>query len=422
MAAMNGHGGNKAGDWVDKIENLGEGTQMVHAAISPDKETGAILTPIYQSTTFVQESIDLYQAKGHSYSRTTNPTVNTLEAKIAIIEGAAGAACFTTGMAATVCLWTAFLKAGDHVILTDCSYGGTNRAARVMFTDLGIKTSFVDMTDPENVRKAIVPETKLIFSESPANPTITLNDIAAISKIAHEHTRLYTHAPKSVEMPLIHACDATFATPVVMRPLELGADITLHSTTKYYDGHNMTVGGVVASKTMDMHKKVKFYQNIHGSIMSPMVAFLQLQTAKTMVLRITKQSENAMAVAQFLETHPAVDVVRYPGLASFPQKALADKQHKNGLHGGMLWFEVKGGSANGRKLMDSINRPWSLCENLGATESIITCPSVMTHANMLKEDRLKVGISDGFVRVSCGIEDSKDLIRALKKSLDALEF
>lgn len=402
--------GEKAGDWmVDDMAQLGIETQMVHAAISPEPSSGAILTPIFQSTTFVQESIDLYQAKGHSYSRTTNPTVNTLEEKIALIENAAGASCFSTGMAATVTVWTAFLKTGDHVVLTDCSYGGTNRAARTMFADLGITTTFVDFTNIAEVKAAITPSTKMIFSETPANPTLTLNDIEALSALAQESTP-----------PLVHVCDATFATPVMMRPIDLGADVTVHSTTKYYDGHNMTVGGVVACKTEEHHMKIKFYQNIHGNMMAPFTAFLQLQTAKTMVLRVRKQSENAQLIAEFLETHAAVDVVRYPGLPSFPQKALADKQHRDGTHGGMLWFEVKGGVANGRKLMDSINRPWSLCENLGAVESIITCPAVMTHANMRSEDRLKVGISDGFVRVSCGIEDVADLIASLKKSLDAL--
>lgn len=194
--------------------------------------------------------------------------------------------------------------------------------------------------------------------------------------------------------------------------------MTLQSTTKYYDGHNMTVGGAICAASEEIYKKIHFYRNIHGNIMNPLVAFLQLQTTKTMELRIERQTKNAQAIAEFLETHPAVDIVRYPGLKSFPQRELAEKQHK--LHGGMLWFEVKGGTEAGRKLMDSINRPWSLCENLGAVESIITCPSVMTHANMLKEDRLKVGITDGFVRVSCGIENAEDLIQALKKSLDAL--
>eukprot|EP00924_Labyrinthula_sp_SR-Ha-C_P001119 maker-scaffold_7-snap-gene-14.3-mRNA-1 protein AED:0.10 eAED:0.10 QI:89/1/1/1/0.83/0.71/7/332/400 len=397
----------KAGDWVADIGTLGDTTQLVHAGVSPDNETGAILTPIYQATTFVQESVEKYQAKGHSYSRTTNPTVNVLEAKIAQIEKGAGASCFTTGMAATVTVMTAFLKAGDHCVLTDSSYGGTNRAARVMFSDLGITYSFVDCTKVENVEKAIQPNTKMVFTETPANPTLTLNDIEAISKVA-----------KAKNKDIVHVCDSTFGTPFMMKPIELGADITIHSTTKFFDGHNITVGGAVICATLENHQKVKFYQNIHGNIMSPMVAFYQLQTMKTLELRIRRQSETALAVAKFLETHPAVDIVRYPGLESFPQRELALKQHK--LHGSMLWFEVKGGTEQGRKLMDTINRPWSLCENLGATESIITCPAVMTHANYLKEDRLKIGITDGFVRVSCGIEDSEDLIRALKKALDNL--
>jgi len=409
MSAENGTHGNKAGDWVAPISELNMSTQLVHAAISPEESSGAILTPIFCSTTFVQESIDQYLGKGYSYSRTCNPTVRTYEKKIALLEGAAGAAAFSTGMAATVTLMTACLKAGDHCVLTNCSYGGTNRAARVMFSDLGIEFSYVDCTDPKNVEAAIKPNTKLIFTESPANPTLTLNDIQAISDIAHAQNP-----------PILHVCDATFATPLMMKPIEFGADFTLHSLTKYYDGHNVSVGGCIASATKELDDKIHFYQNVHGNIMSPQVAFHQMQTCKTMELRFKKQSENALKIAQFLETHPAVDVVRYPGLPSFPQYALAQKQHK--IHGGMLWFEVKGGSANGRKLMDSINRPWSLCENLGAVESIITCPSVMTHANMLKEDRLKVGITDGFVRVSCGIEDADDLIRSLKKSLDALTF
>ena len=206
----------------------------------------------------------------------------------------------------------------------------------------------------------------------------------------------------------------------MMRPVELGADMTIQSLTKYYDGHNMTVGGAVASATKELDERIHFVQNMLGNIMSAQNAFTVLQTSKTMGLRIKKQSETAQKVAEFLEAHPKVEIVRYPGLKSFPQKELADRQHLAGIHGGMLWFEVVGGVEAGRRLMDSVQRPWSLCENLGATESIITCPSVMTHANMLKEDRLKVGITDGFVRVSCGIEDADDLVAALKKALDAL--
>lgn len=222
------------------------------------------------------------------------------------------------------------------------------------------------------------------------------------------------------EKGILHVCDSTFATPVIMRPLDLGADMVIQSMTKYYDGHNMTTGGAVICKTKELYERIKFHQNMHGNIISPDVAFLVMQTSKTMELRIARQSSTAQTVAEFLESHPMVDIVRYPGLPSFPQKKLADEQHLKGLHGGMLWFEVKGGVSAGRKLMDSVQRPWSLCENLGACESIITCPSVMTHANMLKEDRLKVGITYGFVRVSCGLEDPEDLVHALKKALDAL--
>eukprot|EP00932_Pfiesteria_piscicida_P007511 SRR837773.17630.p5 GENE.SRR837773.17630~~SRR837773.17630.p5 ORF type:complete len:197 (+),score=108.62 SRR837773.17630:608-1198(+) len=194
--------------------------------------------------------------------------------------------------------------------------------------------------------------------------------------------------------------------------------MVIQSLTKYYEGHNMSVGGAVISKTQELQDKVKWVQNVHGNIMHPFPAFLILQTSKTMALRVRQQSATAMAIARFLESHPKVTKVMYPGLESFPQKALADKYHRNGLHGGMLWFDIVGGSAAGTKLMDSIQRPWSLCENLGATESIITACAVMTHANMLVEDRLKVGITDGFIRVSCGIEDTDDLIKALSIALD----
>lgn len=394
-----------SGSWCEGP--FGYNTYLVHGGNDPDPTTGAILTPIYQSTTFVQDSIELYQAKGFTYARSANPTVKAFEQRIAVLENAAGACAFNTGMAATVTVISALMSAGDHCVMCNCSYGGTNRAARVMFSKFGMEFSFVDFADPKNVEDAIKPNTKLIFSETPANPTLVLTDIAAISKIAKVRG-------------VLHVCDSTFATPVIMRPLDLGADMTLQSTTKYYDGHNMTVGGAVASATKELDEKIHFYQNIHGNIMTPQVAFTCLQTCKTMSLRVTQQCKNAQMVAEMLEKHPKVDVVRYPGLASFPQKALADKQHLNGLHGGMLWFEVKGGVDAGRKLMNTVPRPWSLCENLGASESIITCPSVMTHANMLKEDRLKVGITDGFVRVSCGIEDGADLSRALKAALDAL--
>mmetsp|Transcript_8589 Transcript_8589/g.25839 ORF Transcript_8589/g.25839 Transcript_8589/m.25839 type:complete len:396 (-) Transcript_8589:79-1266(-) len=394
-----------SGTWIPGA--LSDDTQLVHAGVSPDPLTGAILTPVYQATTFVQESIEKYMGKGYSYSRTTNPTVRVLEAKIASLEKGAGCTCFSTGMAATVTVMSAFLKAGDHCVLTNCSYGGTNRVARMQFASFGIEFSFVDFRDLRAVEDAIKPNTKLIFSETPANPTLTLTDLEAVSTIAKARD-------------VLHCCDATFGTPLMLRPLELGCDLSLHSTTKYFDGHNMTVGGCVSAATAELDDRMHFVQNMHGNIMTPHTAFLTLQSCKTMAVRCRKQAENAMAVATFLESHPKILMVCYPGLPSFPQRALAIKQHRDGFHGGMLWCEVKGGSAAGRKLMDITQRPWSLCENLGAVESIITCPSVMTHANMLREDRMKVGISDGFIRLSCGIEDAGELIEALKIALDSL--
>lgn len=394
-----------SGSWLPAPQGLD--TLQVHGGVRPDPVTGAILTPIYQSTTFVQESIDKYQARGFSYTRSHNPTVATLEDKLCALENGSHCTVYSTGMAATTTAISSFMSKGDHAIVTDCSYGGTNRACRLFFTRLGMEFTFVDMRDIKNVEAAIKPNTKLVISETPANPTLTLIDIPELSKLCKSKN-------------IVHMCDNTFATALIMRPLDLGADVTLISTTKYIDGHDMTVGGALVVKSKELDAAVRMTQNILGNAMSPQVAFLQLQTVKTMSLRVTKQSENAAAVARFLETHPAVEKVMHPSLPSFPQKALADRLHRNGLHGGMLWFEVKGGTAAGRRLMDTVPRPWSLCENLGACESIITCPSVMTHANMTTEDRMKVGITDGFVRVSCGIENVEDLIAALKIALDKL--
>merc|ERR1719456_1115779 len=327
-------------------------TSLVHAAVEPEEKSGAILTPLILSTTFVQDSVEDYLAKGFSYSRTNNPTVTALETKLAAIEGGAGACAFGTGMAATTSCISATMKAGDHCVITDCSYGGTNRSCREFFTPLGMEFTFCDFSDPENVRKAMKPNTKLVFSETPANPLLTLTDLEAVSKIAKDHGA-------------IHVCDATFATPVMVRPLDHGCDMVIQSLTKYYEGHNMMTAGCVISKTKELHEKVKWVQNVHGNIMHPFCAYIILQTSKTMALRVRQQSKSAQAIAEFLESHPKVTKVMYPGLKSFPQKELADRYHRNGLHGGMLWFDLEGGSAAGTKLMNQCPRPWSLCENLG---------------------------------------------------------
>jgi len=395
----------KSGTWMEGT--LKQDTSLVHAAVEPEEKSGAIMTPLFLSTTFVQESVEKYLEKGYSYSRTNNPTVTTLEKKLAMLENGVGACAFGTGMAATTSAISATMKAGDHCVITECSYGGTNRSCREFFTPLGMEFTFVDFTDLDEIKKAIKPNTKLIFSETPANPVLTLCDLDEISKIAKANGAY-------------HVVDATFATPIMLRPLDHGADMVIQSLTKYYEGHNMMTGGAVISKTKELADKVKWVQNVHGNIMNPFPAFIILQTSKTMGLRVRQQSENAMAIAEFLEKHPKVTKVVYPGLASHPQKHLADKYHRDGIHGGMLWFDIVGGSAAGTKLMNVCQRPWSLCENLGATESIITACAVMTHANMLKEDRLKVGISDGFIRISCGIEDKEDLINSLSIALDQI--
>jgi cystathionine gamma-lyase len=379
-------------------------TQIVHGGITPDEKTGAILTPVYMSTTFVQESVEKYMDSGYSYSRTNNPTVKMLEEKVATIENGYDSIVVGTGMSATASCFNAFMKTGDHCVITNCSYGGTNRICREQFEPMGMEFSFVDFTDPQNVEDAIKPNTTLIFSETPTNPMLTLADLSAISEIAKRHG-------------VLHVCDSTFATPYITRPLDHGCDLTIQSLTKYYDGLNMGTGGALVASTPELYERIKLVQNMNGNIMSPMTAYLMLQTMKTMGLRIRQQSASAMKIATFLENHPNVTRCVYPGLDSFPQRELADRQHRNGLHGGMLWFDVKGDPI---KLMDTIKRPWTLCENLGASESIITACAVMTHANMLKEDRQKVGIVDGFIRISVGIEDPADLIRSLDDALNNL--
>jgi len=308
-------------------------------------------------------------------------------------------------MGATTIVMSTFLKTGDHCVITDCSYGGTNRLARVQFMKYGIDFSFVDFRDPAAVKAACIPgKTKLIFSETPTNPTLCLVDLAAIQKIAEE-------------VGAVHCCDTTFATPYMVKPQDYGVDLTMQSLTKFYDGHNIGTGGAVVAKTEEQMEQIKLCQNMHGNIMAPQVAFSILQTMKTMHLRVRRQSETATAIAKWLEKHPKVTSVCYPG-TKHPQKELADKYHANGIHGGMLHFELEGGAPAGIKLMNSIERPWSLCENLGACESIITACAVMTHANMETADRLKVGITDGFIRVSCGIEDVEDLIKSLERALE----
>jgi cystathionine beta-lyase/cystathionine gamma-synthase len=363
--------------------------------------TGAILTPIHQSTTFVQESVDDYMAKGYSYSRAGNPTVAAFERRIAALEEGVAATAYGTGMAATSAVMLGLLEAGDHVIVSDVVYGGTHRFATKVMAKFGVEFSFVDTSNPANVASALRGSTALIFTETPANPTLKLTDLAAVSEIARA-------------AGVVHAVDNTFLTPYYQRPLELGADLVVHSTTKYLDGHNATLGGAVVAADEELHEKMRFIQKSGGFIMSPQVAWLTLQGSKTLSERMDRQSANAMAVAEFLEGHPKVERVAYPGLESFPQHELAKTQASG--FGAMAWFEVRGGVEAGKQLMKSVDL-WSLAENLGSVESLITHPVTMTHGDMTAAERAAVGISDGLVRLSVGLEDAEDLIADLEQAL-----
>ena len=376
-------------------------SKQIHAGVTPDPVTGAILTPIYQTTTYVQESVDRYLEKGYSYSRSSNPTVRALEVKLAELEGGADCTCFSTGMSAIHAMMLAFLNAGDHAIISDVAYGGTYRLCTQVLNRFGVEFTFANTADTESVKASVKENTVLILTETPANPTMKLSDIAAISEIAQA-------------TGVVHAVDNTFLTPYYQRALDLGADLSVHSTTKYFDGHNATVGGAVIAKTAEHDEKMRFIQNSTGLIMSPQVAWLTLQGCKTLSVRMDQQSANAMAIAEYLEAHPKVEQVCYPGLLTFAQYELAKKQATG--FGAMLWFEVKGGLQAGKALMDSIEL-WSLAENLGSVESLITHPVTMTHADVEEAERQRVGIIDGLVRLSVGLEDAEDLIEALDKAL-----
>ncbi|HEX7100894.1 MAG TPA: PLP-dependent aspartate aminotransferase family protein [Acidimicrobiia bacterium] len=380
---------------------MGFRTDQIHAGVTPDPVTGAILTPIHQSTTFVQDSVDEYMSKGYSYARGGNPTVRAFEEKIAKLEGGLDATAYGSGMAATVAVMLALLEGGDHVVIADVVYGGTYRFADRFLRKFGVEVDFVDASDLDSVRAAIRPNTRFVFTETPANPTLKITDLAGVSEITQE-------------AGVLHVTDNTFLTPYFQRPFELGCDVIIHSTTKYLDGHNATLGGAVVVNDPELQERIAFARISAGLVMSPMVAWLTLQGVKTLSERMDRQSANAMEVATWLESHPKVERVGYPGLPSFPGHELARKQATG--FGAMAWFEVKGGVEAGKKLMDSV-RLWSLAENLGAVESIITHPVTMTHASVPPEKRAKAGITDGLVRLSVGLEDVEDLIADLDQAL-----
>lgn len=373
-------------------------TRVIHGGLSPEPGTGAILTPIYQSTTFVQEAVG--KDKGFTYSRTSNPTVAALERNLGEFDLALPAACFSTGMSAITVLFLATLKAGDHVVVSDVVYGGTVRLLRQVLADFGVKATLVDTARLELLEAAITPQTRLVLIESPANPTLKLTDIAGAARIAHARGALL-------------AVDNTLL-PGLQDPFALGADVVVYSTTKYIEGHNTTVGGALLTRDQALADKIRFLQNAVGVIQAPFESWLTLRGIKTLPLRMRQHSESALTVAQFLESHPRVRNVAYPFLESFPQVELARRQQKSG--GGMIAFEVDGGTEAGIRVMSSV-RLCSLAESLGAVETLVTHPASMTHAVIPPEERQAIGIGDGLIRLSVGLEDPADIIADLDQAL-----
>ena len=383
---------------------MGFRTKQIHAGVVPDPTTGAILTPIHQSTTFVQESVDTYMGKGYSYSRAGNPTVRAFELKLAALEGGLDATAYASGMAATVSVFLALLEAGDHIVVADVVYGGTYRFADQFLTKLGGAVDFVDAADADAIGALIRPNTKLVFTETPANPTLKVTDLARVSEICKQHG-------------VLHVTDNTFLTPYYQRPFELGADVIIHSTTKFLDGHNATIGGCVVVNDQALQERIEFARISAGLVMSPMVAWLTLQGTKTLSVRMDAQSANARAVAEWLGENDKVDYVNYPGLTDHPEHKISSTQASG--YGAIVCFEIHGGLEAGKKLMDTVEL-WSLAENLGSVESLITHPVTMTHAAIPRDDRIAAGITDGLVRLSVGLEDVEDLIAALDTAMDRI--
>ncbi|MFQ5590101.1 MAG: trans-sulfuration enzyme family protein [Phycisphaerae bacterium] len=373
-------------------------TKVVRAAIKPDPTTGSIVPPLYQTATYVLEQVG--QDKGFDYTRSANPTRQVLEEHLAAIDGGKYGVCFASGMAAVdACL--KLLKAGDHVVCSDDVYGGVSRHFNNILTRSGFTFSYVDTSKPANVKEAIRPQTKMLWVETPTNPLLKVTDLAAMARIAKEHD-------------LFYGVDSTFATPVFLRPLEFGADIVIHSTTKYLSGHNQLIGGIVITNREDIFQEMKFVQKTIGAVPSPFDCWLTMLGVKTLHLRMQRHACNAQAVAEFLEAHPKVEKVTYPGLPSHPQYDTA-KAQMDGFSG-MISFELVGGLAAGRTVMNGV-RLCALAESLGAVETMITHPATMTHAEVPKAERDARGLTDGLVRISVGIEDSRDIIADLEQAL-----
>tara|TARA_B110000014_G_scaffold175243_1_gene125232 strand:+ start:253 stop:1395 length:1143 start_codon:yes stop_codon:yes gene_type:complete len=375
-------------------------TKVLHAAIKPDLTTGSIVTPLHQTATYVMEEVG--KDKGFDYARSANPTRQMMEDHLAALDSGKYGVAFSSGMAAVdSCL--KLLKSGDHVICSDDVYGGTYRLFNQLLINYDLHFTYVDTSFPDKIEKAIRPETKMIWAETPTNPLLKITDLNAVAKIAKKHD-------------LIFGIDTTFITPVFLRPLEFGADLVIHSTTKYLSGHSQLIGGVVITNREDLFDQLKFVQNTVGAIPSPFDCWLTLLGVKTLDIRMKKHASNAQGVAEFLENHPKVASVTYPGLPSHPMYQVA-KEQMSGFSG-MISFELTGGISAGKTLMNSVQLA-QIAESLGSVETMIAHPATMTHTAIPKEERLASGLTDGLVRLSVGIENVNDIIHDLEIALES---
>jgi cystathionine gamma-lyase/cystathionine beta-lyase/cystathionine gamma-lyase/homocysteine desulfhydrase len=372
-------------------------TKAIHAGQEPDPATGAVSIPIYQTSTYAQEGLGKH--KGFEYARTQNPTRLALERNLAALENGKYGFAFASGMAATNAV-TTLLRAADHVIVSDNTYGGTFRLFDKVWRKFGLEFSYVDARDPQAVEEAVRPETRMVFIETPTNPVMSLVDIAAVSEITRRRG-------------LRLVVDNTFMSPYFQRPLDLGADIVVHSTTKYLNGHSDSVGGAVVLNDEEDAAAISFLQNAAGAILSPMDSFLVMRGTKTLAVRMRQHDENGRKVAEFFSEHPAVKIVYYPGLKSHPQYELARRQMTG--FGGMIAFET-GSLENARRVLEGV-RLCTLGESLGGVETLISHPATMTHASVPEMERNRLGITDGLVRISVGIEDAEDIIEDLDRAL-----
>ncbi|RKH37359.1 cystathionine gamma-synthase [Corallococcus sicarius] len=373
-------------------------TLAIHAGQEPDPSTGAIMTPVYLSSTYVQDGPG--EHKGYEYSRTQNPTRQALQDCLAALEGAKYGAAFASGLAGTDMLMH-MLEVGDHVIVSDDVYGGSFRIFDKVFKRSGLTFSYVDLSKPENFEAAITPKTKMVWLETPTNPMLKLIDLGRIAEIAKKRG-------------ILSVADNTFMTPYFQKPLSLGFDVVVHSTTKYLNGHSDVVGGFVCTSRDDIAERMYFLQNAVGGVSGAFDSFLVLRGVKTLHVRMDRHAQNAMKVAQYLATHKQVKRVIYPGLETHPQHALA-RQQMTGF-GGMVSVDIHGGLEAARTFLKAV-KVFACAESLGGVESLIEHPAIMTHASVPQETREKLGISDGFIRVSVGIEDAQDLIDDLGQAL-----